>query len=285
MIVFTGSSAKGKLVAQSAATNLVPCLLELGGKSPCIVDETANIKYSAQKILMGKLINYGQVCVAPDYIFVHESKSAELVECLREYIKDGFNNGDTPKDSGKVINEFHYNRICDLLQDHGGEIVIGNKNTANDRDLKPTVVMNPSKDSPLMKGEIFGPILPVFTYKDIGETIKYITEEQEKPLVLYYFGTQFSTTGKRLEKETSSGGMVVNDTCVHIFNSDLPFGGVGHSGQGRYHGEAGFKTFSNMKSILIKPTLDCFPLSLINPPYTKSTKDLLLLATKFGHWT
>jgi len=182
------------------------------------------------------------------------------------------------------VNEVHYNRVCDLLKDHGGEIVIGNKNAANDRDLKPTVILNPKPDAPVMKEEIFGPILPVFTYSKIEEAIRYITEEQEKPLVLYYFGRD-RDMAYRVENETSSGALVVNDTCVHLLNSDLPFGGVGSSGQGRYHGIMGFKTFSNMKSVLVKPTLDMFPFNMINPPYADSTKSLLLKSLRFGHYT
>ena len=261
---------------------MVPCLLELGGKSPAIVDASADVSYAAKKILFGKMPNLGQICVAPDYIYCHESKVQQFIDCLRENLATGYNDGKTPADSGKIINEFHYERLCDLLKDHGGEVVIGNKDAAVDRNLQPTLILNPSKDAQLMKEEIFGPIFPLIPYKDIGEAIKYITEEQEKPLVLYYFGKRNGPNQQRLLDETSSGAFVVNDTTVQLLNCELPFGGVGHSGQGRAHGYAGFKQFSNMKSVLVKPSLDMFPFNQILPPYTDAVKADLLKNLKYG---
>ena len=150
MIVFTGSTQKGKLVAQSAAKNLVPCILELGGKSPCIVDETADASLAAKKILFGKMPNLGQVCIAPDYIYCHESKVQQLVQSMKDNLRDGYKNCETPADSGKIINEFHYNRLCQLTKDHGGEVIIGNGNAHTDKNLTPTVIKNPKKDANIM---------------------------------------------------------------------------------------------------------------------------------------
>jgi aldehyde dehydrogenase (NAD+) len=158
-----------------------------------------------------------------------------------------------------MVNDFHLKRVCSLMENHGGEVIIGNKNAHIDFDLKPTIILNPSKDSKLMKEEIFGPIFPIILYTNIDEAIKYISEEQEKPLTVYYFGQRNGTNQEKVINGTSSGSLVVNDTIYQIMNAYLPFGGVGLSGYGRYHGEEGFKSFSNMKSILVKPSLDCFP--------------------------
>mmetsp|Transcript_4428 Transcript_4428/g.7539 ORF Transcript_4428/g.7539 Transcript_4428/m.7539 type:complete len:389 (-) Transcript_4428:471-1637(-) len=171
MIVFTGSSSKGKLINQTAAKNLVPCLLELGGKSPAIVDVSADAQLAAKKIIFGKMPNLGQVCIAPDYILCHESKFEQFMEEFRDTLKTRYNNCSSSEESGKMVNEFHYNRICDLLGDCGGEIILGNKEIFQDRKLGVIVVKNPKIDSALMRDEIFGPIFPLITFKEIDEAI------------------------------------------------------------------------------------------------------------------
>jgi len=212
MIVFTGSTEKGKLVAQSAARNLVPCVLELGGKSPAIIDETANASLAAKKVLFGKMPNLGQVCISPDYVLCHKSKLNDFVDALKKNIVESYKDCISPEDSGKIVNEFHYKRLCNLLKDHGGEVVHGDKDAATNFNLKPTIVINPRKDCQLMKEEIFGPIFPILTYTDIKEAVSYISEEQEKPLVVYYFGKTNNKNQKIIESQTSSGTFVVNDT-------------------------------------------------------------------------
>jgi acyl-CoA reductase-like NAD-dependent aldehyde dehydrogenase len=182
-----------------------------------------------------------------------------FIELLKKHIAAFWSDGSNVADMGRVVNTSHHNRLCDLFTDiDPSQIVCGNPNVLQDRDLKPSVVLNPAQDSRLMKDEIFGPILPLITYIEFDEVVKYINT-MEKPLAIYYFGSSSGSNYKRLEKETSSGALVNNDVLFQAFNSDLPFGGVGHSGYGRYHGVEGFKAFSNPKSILIKPALTMYP--------------------------
>lgn len=285
MIVFTGSSEKGKLVAAAAGKNLVPCVLELGGKSPAIIDDSANASFAAKKVLFGKMPNLGQVCIAPDYIFCHRSKLAEFLTELKRSIVEDYKNCETPEDSGKIINEFHLRRICALLKDHGGDVYHGNAKAHEDLKLQPTIILEPDLKSDLMKDEIFGPIFPVLVYDEIDEVISYVTHGQDKPLCVYYFGSMNGKNKQRVEEETSSGSFVVNDTIYQILNPYLPFGGVGKSGQGRYHGLHGFNQFSNMKSVLVKPTLAFFPFNILFPPYTDTVKQLSLIGLKNGNIT
>ena len=168
---------------------------------------------------------------------------------------------------GRAVNDFHRNRLCGLLSNHGGRVVIGNANAHEDKNLLPTVVMEPSLDSPLMQEEIFGPILPVYPFKDIDDAIKFVVNK-EKPLAVYYFGNSKSENARRVEKETFSGAYVTNDVFMHAASSFLPFGGVGYSGYGRYHGFEGFKQMSNAKSVLIKNPMTGWPYSVIFPPFT-----------------
>jgi len=181
MVVFTGSTAKGKLVASSCGKNLVPCVLELGGKSPAIIDENCNPAAAAKKCLIGKMGNLGQVCIAPDYILCHESKVEAFVAEMKQFLVERFKNGDTTADSGKVVNEFHYNRLCDLLnpEDLGPDhkFAFGNPNAFKDRYLKPCLIVNVRKEAQVLQEEIFGPIFPLITYKHIDEAIDYINNE------------------------------------------------------------------------------------------------------------
>lgn len=257
----------------SAARNLVPCLLELGGKCPGIIDHSASINMATQKILMSKLSNAGQTCIAVDYVLCHESKKDGFIAKARQVIAEAYGEMREVETAGKVVNEFHYKRLCGMLADHGGEVVIGNANAHNDMYLKPTVILNPRKDAACMTEEIFGPILPVITYKDINEAIDYIRYEQEKPLAVYFFGDRGSANMDKVKKMTSSGGFVCNEAVLQVTSEYLPFGGVGESGYGRYHGSSGFEEFSNMKSCLERPTLDFAPFNTMFPPYSAEQKE------------
>ncbi len=270
LIFFTGSQAVGKEVMRHAANHLTPVVLELGGKSPCIVDNTANIKITARRIVFGKYLNCGQTCVAPDYVLCDKSIKNELVEAIVKEIERQY--GKRPLDNenyGKIINEKHFDRISKLIDNDkvvaGGELQPGNCTIA------PTVMDNVSWDDAVMQEEIFGPVLPVLTYDNLDEAIKEISERQ-KPLALY----MFSENKKNIEKVTSRcryGGGCINDTIIHLATSEMGFGGVGESGMGSYHGKEGFKAFSHYKSILNKKTwLD---LSMRYQPYTKSNEALI----------
>lgn len=216
LIVYTGSTEKGKLVAQAASKNLVPCILELGSKSPLIVDKSADIAYTALKVAFGSFLNYGQTCIRPDYCLVEYTVVVKFVEELDKQLRELYNGGKNKDLLGHSINSFHYDRVCALLADHKGTVVAGNPNAHIDKKLEPTIVLNPSPNSPLMKEEIFGPIVPILTYKTIDEAIKII-KGQEKPLVIYFFGkdsNDFNSSKMRLMTGTSSGAFVVNDVGV-----------------------------------------------------------------------
>ena len=269
-IIFTGSTQTGRLVAQAAAKNLVPCILELGGKSPCVIDKTANIKITCNKILQARYANQGQTCIATDYVLVHDSLKDAFIAEMKSQICNGIKDGDTTQ-CAAVVSRNHYERICALLANHGGEVVHGNANAHKDMHLTSTVVLNPHDDCELMKEEIFGPILPVKTYTDFQEVIDYINR-QEKPLVTYFFGDKDSKNCGRLMNETSSGSFTTNEVILQVINYNLPFGGVGESGMGRYHGKKGFEELSNMKSYLMRPILDYAPFNKMTFPYSEETK-------------
>ncbi len=250
VIFFTGSSSFGKAVMQAASKHLTPVILELGGKSPCIVDETANIKIAAKRIIWGKLINAGQTCIAPDYVYVHERVKDQLIKEMIHYAEEMY--GKDFKESNyypRIINNEAFDRLLKLLKD--GSITWGGEHDKENKYIGPTILENVSLESATMKEEIFGPILPMFTFTNIEQAIDYINK-QEKPLALYYFGNKRNL--QTVVNNTSSGGVCVNDTLLHIANHHLPFGGVGNSGMGKYHGEESFYAFSNRRSILTSPT-------------------------------
>ena len=279
-ICFTGSSEKGKLVAAAAGKNLVPCILELGGKSPAIVDQGANLELAARKIVMGKFLNAGQICVSPDYILLQHSVTERFVQQLIQAIKDLSQSGANVNDLGRIVNDFHLDRVCDLMKDHQGIVIHGNQAAYEDRNLTPTVILNPSWESPLMQGEIFGPILPIINYQNIEDAIALI-KKNEKPLAIYYFGSMTGSNLRKVERGTSSGSLVVNDTLFQLVNTDLPFGGVGNSGMGRYHGYEGFKAFSNAKSLLTKPALNFYPYNRMSLPFTEDKQSLIRTVMKY----
>ena len=208
----------------------------------------------------------------------------EFINSLREQLKLGYDNAETYKNSGKMINQFHYNRVCNLLKDHGGEVIIGNGNAHIDKNLKPTVILNPNPKSKVMNEEIFGPIFPVTTFARIEEVVDYITGK-EKPLVVSYFGDCDGVNSRVIRECTSSGAFCVNENTMQMVNTDLPFGGVGNSGQGRMNGITGFKQFSNLKSVLIKPSINLYPWTAIFPPYAVGEQDKILKTLPYGHIT
>lgn len=251
-IFFTGSVAVGKIVMQAAAKNLVPVTLELGGKSPVIVDESANIKEAARRIIWGKTLNAGQTCVAPDYLVVHESVKDELVKEMIDAINKYLGQNIEKNDSfGRIVNEKHFNRIKNMIEKDKAGIVFGGSMNEKDRYIEPTLIEVNSRDAATMEDEIFGPVLPIMTYRNLDDTISEI-RNAPKPLALYLF-TRNKNIERKVLKEISSGNVGVNDTISHIANPYIPFGGVGNSGIGGYHGKESFITFSHKKGVLRKP--------------------------------
>ncbi|MEN9302305.1 MAG: hypothetical protein RL264_734 [Bacteroidota bacterium] len=246
IIFFTGSPSLGKIVMKAAANYLTPVILELGGKSPCIVDKKANLEVSAKRIAWSKSINSGQTCIAPDYLLVHKDVKDQLLPLIVKHWKIMF--GEDPQQSPyfpRMVNQKAIERVEKLMQH--GTIFHGGKVDAANRYIEPTIIDNVQPDFPIMQEEIFGPILPVMTYSSIDEAIAYI-KANEKPLAFYYYGKE--KDGLKVFHETSSGGGCINDGLLHIANHNLPFGGVGNSGMGAYHGHESFLAFSNRRGII-----------------------------------
>ncbi|HCX0622838.1 TPA: aldehyde dehydrogenase [Staphylococcus aureus] len=252
-VFFTGSENVGKIVYQAASENLVPVTLEMGGKSPVIVDETANIKVASERICFGKFTNVGQTCVAPDYILVHESVKDDLITALSKTLREfyGQNIQQSP-DYGRIVNLKHYHRLTSLLNSEQMNIVFGGHSDEDERYIEPTLLDHVTSDSAIMQEEIFGPILPILTYQSLDEAIAFI-HQRPKPLSLYLFSEDENAT-QRVINELSFGGGAINDTLMHLANPKLPFGGVGASGMGRYHGKYSFDTFTHEKSYIFKST-------------------------------
>ena len=280
LLVFTGSPEKGRLVAEEAAKNLTPCILELGGKSPAIIDKSANLDLTVSKIVFSRFINAGQTCVATDYLLVHDDISSDFkktfTEKLVKELKRSFS-GKSEKyldsDKGAIINEEHVERIKEYLsENHEGKVLFGVKNKEDLKDIKnnwipPTIIEDPSIESKIMTEEIFGPILPIISFSNIKEAIKFVNE-RPKPLALYYFGCNFRGNGKLVRDSTSSGSFVQNETAFQSIHPYLPFGGVGNSGYGSYHGIYGFKNFSHPKACLIRLPLNFYPFNSSTFPFT-----------------
>ncbi|HCU7416831.1 TPA: aldehyde dehydrogenase [Staphylococcus aureus] len=252
-VFFTGSENVGKIVYQAASENLVPVTLEMGGKSPVIVDETANIKVASERICFGKFTNAGQTCVAPDYILVHESVKDDLITALSKTLREfyGQNIQQSP-DYGRIVNLKHYHRLTSLLNSEQMNIVFGGHSDEDERYIEPTLLDHVTSDSAIMQEEIFGPILPILTYQSLDEAIAFI-HQRPKPLSLYLFSEDENAT-QCVINELSFGGGAINDTLMHLANPKLPFGGVGASGMGRYHGKYSFDTFTHEKSYIFKST-------------------------------
>jgi aldehyde dehydrogenase (NAD+) len=261
-IFFTGSIPVGRIVYKAAAKNLIPVTLELGGKSPLIVAPDANLKICVKRLVWGKFVNAGQTCIAPDYILVHKSIEKDFLESLKMEIEQGqFSLAN--ENYAQIISEKHFDRLVNLIEP--AKVFLGGDYDRSKRLLAPTVLVNVSPEDKIMEDEIFGPILPVLTYDDIDYAISFI-KDRPKPLALYLF-SESNTLRRKILDEISFGGGMVNDVLMHFVNDELPFGGVGNSGIGSYHGEAGFKSFSHFKSVIKKPTW--FELPLKYYPFAK----------------
>jgi len=274
-IFFTGSTHVGKIVAQAAAKHLTPVVLELGGKSPCIIDDSVNLKLVARRLVWGKLLNGGQTCIAPDYVIAKSNIKEDLIAVLKTEINKQY--GENPENSldfPRIVNKNNTKRLETLLQD--SNIVFGGKINVNECYISPTLVDQPSLNSQLMQEEIFGPILPILTY-NTEEDIEHIIWNLEKPLSLYVFSNKTSFI-KSTIKKYSFGGGVINDLLIHFGNHRLPFGGVGASGMGKYHGKHGFNAFSNTKPIVKRG--NWFDPSFRYAPY-KGKMSLLKLVFKY----
>ncbi|BAN03473.1 aldehyde dehydrogenase family protein [Ilumatobacter coccineus] len=274
-IFFTGGTRVGKIVMRAAAEHLTPVTLELGGKSPAIVAADADVEVTARRIAWGKFVNSGQTCIAPDYVLVARPLRDRLVAAIEASVTDFY--GDDPRasdDYGRIVSDGHFQRIAGLIDGDGSGIVaFGGTTDASERFIAPTVLVDPDVNSDIMSEEIFGPVLPVIAVDTIDEAIDFVND-REKPLALYVF-TDDEATAERTVARTSSGGVSVNSTLLHIGPPELPFGGVGPSGMGAYHGIAGFETFSHLKSVFDKRTKP--DLKVMYPPYSGLKERLLKL--------
>lgn len=271
MVFFTGSQAVGKEVLRKCSEHLTPAVLELGGKSPCIVDSTAKIKLTAKRIVFGKYLNCGQTCVAPDYVLCHKDVKDELIKEVKKQIKKQY--GENPlrnPDYGKIINEKHFDRINGLIDSK--KLVCGGESDRNTLQIAPTVMDNVTFDDKVMQEEIFGPVLPVITY-DKFEDLFEILKGRQKPLALYIFSENRKNINAILER-ISFGGGCINDVVIHLATSEMGFGGVGESGMGAYHGKTGFDAFSHTKSIVDKKTFMDLPMRY--QPYDRKINGKLL---------
>jgi aldehyde dehydrogenase (NAD+) len=278
-IFFTGSPAVGKIVMKAAAQHLSSVTLELGGKSPVIIDSTADLKDAAQKIIWGKFVNCGQTCIAPDYILIHEDRREEFIlqakVQLQKYYDPDFKGIEKSPDYARIINHKHWGRLKVFLEDaieKGGRVVFGGKTEESSNYFEPTLITEITPEMALFKEEIFGPILPIINYKNIQEAIDLINS-QPKPLALYFFGSK-QTNAQKVMTETSSGNMVINDCVLHFLHNELPFGGVNNSGIGKAHGYHGFLAFSNEKGVL-KQRVGYNNVTLLRPPYGINTKQII----------
>ncbi len=271
MIFFTGSGSVGKEVLRHAAETLTPAVLELGGKSPCIVDESADIGLAARRIVFGKYLNCGQTCVAPDHIICHRSVKDELVKTVKSEIKRQF--GDEPllnRDYGRIVNEKHFDRLCSLID--GNKVVMGGGCDRASLKIEPTVMADVTRDDAVMGEEIFGPIMPIMVYDDFDALMSEL-KSLDKPLALYIFSKNKKHI-ERVDLELSYGGGCINDVVIHLATSEMGFGGVGESGMGSYHGKTGFDTFCHTKSVVDKKTWLDLPMRY--QPYTNKLYSKLL---------
>ena len=270
-VFFTGSQAVGKEVLRHTAENLTPAILELGGKSPCIIDSSAKIRLAAKRVVFGKYLNCGQTCVAPDYILCHKDIKDEFVKEVKIQIEKQY--GKNPlenSDYGKIINQKHFERVSSLI--NAEKVVHGGKTNPQTQQIEPTVLDNVTWDDAVMQEEIFGPIMPILTYENLDQVIADLQKKQ-KPLALYFF-SQNKKNIKAVTEKVSYGGGCINDTIIHLATSEMGFGGVGESGMGSYHGKTGFDAFSHTKSIVDKKTWMDLPMRY--QPYDRKINGKLL---------
>ncbi|WP_224243109.1 aldehyde dehydrogenase family protein [Hyalangium gracile] len=262
LIFFTGGTQVGRVVAEAAARHLTPTILELGGKSPCIIDRSADLEVTARRIAWGKYVNAGQTCIAPDYVLIPPELKGRFTELVQKAVRSFYGDDTrTSGDYGRIISTRHFERISALAAH--GKIAFGGERDAASRFFAPTVITDAPVTSPLMQEEIFGPLLPLVDCPSIEDAIRFV-RARPKPLALYSFARDASVN-ERVLRETSSGGAVTNDVCVHFAAEGLPFGGVGESGLGGYHGQASFDAFSHRKSVVKRPFL--LDMALRYPPY------------------
>jgi coniferyl-aldehyde dehydrogenase len=286
-MIFTGATSIARHVMAAAAKNLVPVTLELGGKSPVLVSRSADIKAAVSRIMLGKTMNAGQICLAPDYLMVPEEKLDEVVAEVQSAVAEMYPKLlDNPQYTS-VVNGRHFQRLQENLADaraKGAEVIECNPagedfaGQQGTQKIAPTIIKNPTEDMRVLEEEIFGPLLPIKTYKDFDETIAYVNSKP-RPLGLYYFGQDDAEERKVLDR-TTSGGVCINDVIMHIMQEDLPFGGVGPAGMGSYHGYDGFKTFSHAKGIYKQPKFDIAGMAGMRPPYGKKTESTIKMQTK-----
>lgn len=272
-IFFTGSVPVGKIIAKAAAENLTPVTLELGGKNPCIIDETANLKLAAKRIVWGKFINAGQTCIAPDYILIQKDMKSHFLEFMKLEITKAYGkNPELSQDYARIINQKNWLRLVNMIEED--KVIFGGQSDIENCYISPTLIDESSTDTLIMKEEIFGPLLPILSYENDAE-INNIISKYEKPLALYIFTENHSFSQKIIQKHSFGGGCI-NDTMIHFSNKRLPFGGVGQSGIGAYHGSLSFDTFSHKKGIVKKA--NWLDLTLRYAPYNdklKTVKNLL----------
>jgi acyl-CoA reductase-like NAD-dependent aldehyde dehydrogenase len=275
-IFFTGSTHVGRIVYQAAAKHLTPVTLELGGKSPCIVDKDIHLENTARRIVWGKFVNLGQTCIAPDYLMVHKDIKEKLVNKIQEKLQQFY--GENPQQSedyGRIVSHRHFDRLVRLMDQD--KIIYGGQTDRDDRYISPTLLDGVSPDDPIMQEEIFGPILPMMEWENLDEVVDFVNN-RDKPLALYVY-TRNNKISDRVLTECSSGGACINDSVVHIGNPNLPFGGVGASGIGAYHGRASFDTFSHLKSVMHRSA--SIDLDIRYAPWGKNYSKLKFLVKKF----
>ncbi len=277
-LVFTGSTATGRKVMEAASKNLVPVTLELGGKSPVLMGESADFTKAGERVALGKMLNAGQICLAPDYLYVPESKQDEAIHGVWQGAANMYPSLLNNDDYASIVTDRHFDRLQEIVadaRDKGAEVVEvnpGNEDFSNTnaRKMPLTILKNVTEDMKAMQEEIFGPVLPIKTYADIDEAIDYVNRH-DRPLGLYYFGQEGSEREKVLAR-TISGGVTVNDVVFHVSMDDLPFGGIGASGMGSYHGVEGFREFSHARSVYTQPKIDVAKLGGFKPPYGSNTE-------------
>jgi coniferyl-aldehyde dehydrogenase len=282
-LIFTGSTNVGRIVAKSAAENLVPCTLELGGKSPAIIDKSANLKTAVARLTNAKLLNAGQTCVAPDYLLMPKSQVSDFASAMISQAETFYPEFAGNKDYTSIIADSHYARLQNLLEDaenKGAKIrVAGNddkQQLAKERRIPLTIVTETTPDMKIMQEEIFGPLLPILESESLNESLEYISK-RDRPLALYWFGKNKNKLNQVL-KESISGGVTINDATWHVIQEDIPFGGVGPSGMGAYHGEVGFRTFSHMKGVFFQSKFSQG--SKLHPPYGPMASKMINLMKK-----
>ena len=286
-MIFTGATGIARHIMAAASRNLVPVTLELGGKSPVIISRSADIDKALQRVMLGKTLNAGQICLAPDYLMVPEEKLNDVIEAAQKAVAEMYPKLLDNEQYTSVVNERHYQRLNGYLKEaeERGEKVIpinpGNEDFSNQENsfkIPPTLVSEPAEDLAMMEEEMFGPVLPIRTYKNFDETIDYINAKP-RPLAAYYFGEDKAEEEAMISR-TTSGGVCVNDVIMHIMQEDLPFGGIGPSGMGNYHGIEGFKTFSHAKSIYRQTSVNVAKLGGMLPPYGSSTEKTIKMQLK-----